>query len=174
MWRDGDAWEVDYRACDGGRKAPNERVSIGRFERITPDQARRIAQGMLGRVAMPTLAEAFEGYMDANPKRKPRTVEFYRQNLRVCFGDWVARPLDRIDRRDIEARFNRITEEHGWAAANQTISMLRAIYRRSCIDHEGLRNPVELWIAGGSRFNAKRRRHISPPDEVLPRWRAGV
>ena len=179
---------VNYRAGDGGRKAPNKRVSIGRYGRVTPDQARRTAQEMLGRVAagadpagerararaMPSLAEAFEDYMDANPKRKPRTVELYRQNLRVCFGDWLDRPLDRIDRRDIEARFNRVTEKHGWATANQTVSMLRAIYRRSCIDHEGLRNPVELWIAGGGRFNAKRRRRISAPSEVLPRWRAGV
>ena len=52
--------------------------------------------------------------------------------------------------------------------------MLRSIYRRSSIDHEGLRNPVELWIAGGGRLNRKRRRRISAPSEVLPRWRAGV
>ncbi len=179
---------VNYRAGDGGRKAPNKRVTLGRYGRITPDRARRMAQELLGRVAagddpagkraaargIPTLEEAFEDYMDANPKRKPRTVELYRQNLRVCFGDWAARALDRIDRRDVEARFNRITGDNGWAAANQAVSMLRAIYRRSCIDHEGLRNPVELWIAGGGRFNAKRRRRISAPSEVLPRWRAGM
>lgn len=41
--------------------------------------------------------------------------------------------------------------------------MLRGIYRRSCIDHEQLRNPVELWIAGGGRFNAKVRRRITSP-----------
>ncbi len=52
--------------------------------------------------------------------------------------------------------------------------MLRSIYRRSSIDHEGLRNPVELWIAGGGRLNRKRRRRISSPAEVLPRWRTGV
>lgn len=52
--------------------------------------------------------------------------------------------------------------------------MLRSIYRRSSIDHEGLRNPVELWIAGGGRLNRKHRRRISSPAEVLPRWRAGV
>ena len=74
----------------------------------------------------------------------------------------------------MEARFHRVTERHGWATANQAVSMLRSIYRRSSIDHEGLRNPVELWIAGGRRLNRKRRRRISSPAEVLPRWRAGV
>ena len=147
-----------------------------------------MAQELLGKVAsgadpareraeardMPNLAQAFEDYLGANPRRKTRTVQMYRQNLRVCFGDWLARSLDAIDRRDIEARFHRVTERHGWATANQAVSMLRSIYRRSSIDHEGLRNPVELWIAGGGRLNRKRRRRISSPAEVLPRWRAGV
>ena len=46
--------------------------------------------------------------------------------------------LDTIDRRNVEARF---------------VSMLRSIYHRSSIDHEGLRNPVELWIAKGGRVS---------------------
>ena len=147
-----------------------------------PRQARRMAQELLGRVVagedptgdraavrgMPTLAEAFKDFMDANPKRKPRTVETYRRNLRVCFSDWLSRPLDAIDRRDIEVRFNLVTERHGWSTANQSVSMLRSFYRRACVDHEGLRNPVELWIAGGGRFNPNRRRRISAPAEVLP------
>ena len=179
---------VNYRSGSGGRSAPNKRVTLGRFGRITPDHARRMAQELLGKVAsgedpareraeardMPTLARAFEDYLGANPRRKPRTVQMYRQNLRVCFGDWLARSLDAIDRRDVEARFHRVTERHGWATANQAVSMLRSIYRRSSIDHEGLRNPVELWIAGGGRLNRKRRRRISSPAEVLPRWRTGV
>ena len=70
--------------------------------------------------------------------------------------------------------FNLLTERHGWSTANQSISMLRSVYRRACVDHEGLRNPVELWIAGGGRFNPNRRRRISAPTEVLPRWRAGM
>ena len=179
---------VNYRSDPGGRSAPNKRVTLGRFGRITPDEARRMARETLGKVAgggdpareraeartMPTLARAFEDYMGSNPRRKPRTVAIYRQNLRVCFGDWLSRPLDAIDRRDVEARFHRVTERNNWATANQAVSMLRSIYRRSSIDHEGLRNPVELWIAGGGRLNRKRRRRISSPAEVLPRWRAGV
>ena len=74
----------------------------------------------------------------------------------------------------MEDRFNRITGKHGWSAANQTLSMLRSIYRRPCVDHESLRNPVELWLAAGGRFNRQRRRRISAPNEVLPRWRTGI
>ena len=179
---------VNYRAGSGGRKAPNKRVVIGRYGRIAPDQARRMAQDLLGRVArgedpageradargVPTLARAFEVYMAANPNRAVNTVRLYRQNLRVNLSDWLKRPLDAITRQDVEDRFNLITGKHGWSAANQTLSMLRSIYRRPCVDFEGLRNPVDLWLAAGGRFHRKRRRRISSPSEVLPRWRTGI
>ena len=42
------------------------------------------------------------------------------------------------------------------------------------MDFEGLRNPVELWLAGGGRYNRTVRRRIGPPAELLPRWRAGI
>ena len=109
-----------------------------------------------------------------NPSRVPVTVYIYRQNLRVNLSDWANRPLDGISRKDVEGRFNYLTEKRGWSSANQTISMLRSIYRRPCVDHDKLRNPVELWLAGGGKFHRKRRRRISAPSEVLPRWRAGI
>ncbi len=178
---------VNYRPGDGGGKAPNKRVVIGRFGRITPDQARTRAKDLLGRVArgedpageraeargVPTLAEAFETYMKANPNRAANTVRLYRQNLRVNLGDWVKRPLDAITRQDVEDRFNLITGRHGCAGPNQTMAMLRSIYRRPCVDHEGLRNPVELWLAAGGRFNRLRRRRDSGPGGGVPPRRAG-
>ena len=161
---------------------------FGRFGRITTAEARRAAQSLLGRVAagedpaaeraeatgLPTLGEAFEDYMAVNPNRSANTNKVYRQNLRVNLSDWVNRPLNAISRRDVEARFHRITERHGWAGANQTMSLLRSIYRRPCVDHEGLKNPVELWLAAGGKFHPHRRRRISSPAEVLPRWCAGI
>ena len=42
---------VNYRSGDGGRKAPNKRVVIGRYGKVAPDQARRLAQRVLGKVA---------------------------------------------------------------------------------------------------------------------------
>ena len=179
---------VNYRANGGGRYSPNRRMVVGRFGRMTVEQARRKAQMLLGRVAagedpaakraeargLPTLGEAFEEYIAANPNRTERTNTLYRQNLRVNLSDWINRPLNAITRRDVEHRFHRITRRHGWAGANQTMSMLRSVYRRPCVDHEELRNPVELWLAAGGRFNRHRRRRISAPAEVLPRWCAGI
>lgn len=179
---------VNYRAGDGGRKAPNKRVVIGRYGIVTVDQARKLAREVLGKVAgggdpaderaktraMPTLADAFEDYMTANPYRSKRTDELYRYEAKRYLGDWVNRPLDAISRQDVERRFNSITSDHGWSPANRTMSLLRSVYRRSCVDHDGLRNPVDLWLVGGGKFHRKARRKISAPAEVLPCWRKGL
>ena len=182
------AFIVNYRAGDGGRKAPNKRVVIGRYGKASPDQARRMARELLGKVAggddpaeeraearaMPTLGDAFEDYMVANPNRSRRTNELYRYEAKRYLGDWLTRPLDTLTRRDVETRFNRITSDHGWSPANRAMSLLRSVYRRPCVDHEGLRNPVDLWLAGGGKFHRKARRKISAPAEVLPCWRTGI
>ena len=112
--------------------------------------------------------------MAANPNRSKRTNELYSYAANPYLGDWLPRPLDAISRADVEARFNGITADHGWSAANRAMSLLRSIYRRPCVDHDGLRNPVDLWLAGGGKFHRKARRKISAPAEVLPCWRAGI
>ena len=156
---------VNYRAGDGGRKAPNKRVVLGRHGGITAEQARHMAQQVLreagdgpvgGRAeagGMPLLKQAFDDYMAVNPKRTVRTNKHYR-NIFGYLADWRMRPLDAIGRRDVEDRFNSLTRNNGWAPANMSISLLGSIYRRPCVDLEGLRNPVELWRAGGGiRFS---------------------
>ena len=179
---------INYRANGGGRYSPNRRLVIGRFGRMTAAEARTRARALLGLVAagedpaskrvetrsLPTLGDAFEDYMAVNPNRSPNTNKVYRQHLRVNLSDWMNRPLNAISRRDVEARFHRITARHGWVGANQTMSMLRSIYRRACVDYEGMKNPVELWLAAGGTFHPHRRRRISSPAEVLPRWCTGI
>ena len=164
------AFIVNYRAGDGGRKAPNKRVVIGRHGQVSPDQARRKARELLGKVAggddpageraeartMPTFGGAFEDYMAVNPHRSGRTDELYRYEANRYLADWLTRPLDAITRRDVKNRFNRITSEHGWSPANRAMSLLRSVYRQPCVDHEGLRNP--------GRPLACRRRAVPPQD----------
>ena len=123
---------------------------------------------------MPTSEDAFQDYMSANPNRSESTNQLYNYEARRYLGDWLSRPLDSITRRDVEARFNQITADHGWSPANRAISLLRSVYRRPCVDVDGLRDPVGLWLAGGGKFHRKARRKISAPAEVLPRWRAGI
>ena len=179
---------VNYRVGTGGRKAANRRLVIGRHGRVTADQARRLAQETLGRVAAgedpatersrsrtaPTLREAFEEYLAAGPKRKDSTLAVYRGIVYRNLGAWVDRTLDSIDRRDVEKCFLRLTNEAGWVQANGAMNMLRVLYRRHCLDFQGLHNPVDQWRAAGGRPHRQRRRTIQPPVEVLPRWHRGI
>ena len=67
-----------------------------------------------------------------------------------------------------------IIAKHGRAGANQTVSMLRSIYRRPWVDQESLQNPVELCLTAAGRLN-KMRSRISTLAAPLPRrWRAGI
>ena len=179
---------VNYRTGGRGRKAPNKRVVLGRFGRMSVDEARLRAHQVLGKAAggddpaierakaraMPVLEQAFEEYMKVNPKRAASSNRMYRAEFANYLSDWRTRPLDGIARRDVEERFIRLTRDHGWSAANRAISLLRSVYRRPCVDIDGLRNPVELWLAAGGDYHRPRRRKISTPAEVLPRWRAGI
>ena len=179
---------VNYRTDGGGRKAPNKRVVLGRFGRVSVDEARRLAHQALGKAAggddpaierakaraMPLLEQAFEEYMKVNPKRAASSNRMYRAEFANYLGDWRTRPLDAISRRDVEDRFIRLTRDHGWAGANRAMALLRSVYRRPCVDLDGLRNPVDLWLAGGGEYHRPKRRKISTPAEVLPRWRAGI
>ena len=179
---------VNYRTGGGGRTAPMRRVVIGRTDSMPPDHARRRARELLDRVArgedpavgqgaahrIPTLAEAFEEYLPGNPDRKEQTARFYRALMRNCFPDWLTRPLDIITRRDVEARFHLVSKRRGRTTGNHAMSLLRSVYRRPCVDFDGLRNPVEQWLAAGGRYHRNVRRRISAPSEVLPRWRRGI
>ena len=179
---------LNYRARGKGRPARHRRVVIGGTDSMAPDFARRRARQLLRQVArgedpvpergaehrLPTLAEAFEEYLAANPDRKEQTARFYRALMRNCLSDWLTEPLDAITRRDVEARFHRVSERRGRTTGNHTLSLLRSVYRRPCVDFDGLRNPVEQWLAAGGRYHRTVRRRISAPSEVLPRWRRAI
>ena len=176
---------VNFRMGKGGRL---KRMVIAKVGQMLPGQARQRARSIIERAArgedpekardavltIPTLEEVFEAYMAADESRAPRTVGAYRYEIKRYLGDWLPRPLDSIDAEDVRDRFVRITDNHGWSSANRAISLLRSLYRKPCADIETLHNPVSLWLDEGGRFHSKPRREISTPDEVLPRWRAGI
>ena len=124
--------------------------------------------------ALPTLGEVFDDYIESGCDRADVTQRSYRRYANLYLGDWRSRPIDAITRRDVESRFHLLTERHDAVPANQALSFLRSMYRRPCVDYDGLRNPVEQWLAGGGRYHPHRRRKTSLPAEVLPKWREGI
>ena len=117
----------------------------------------------------PSGVKACDDYIESGRHLAEATVRSCRRYSNLYLGDWRVRPRDAISRKDVEARFHLITERHGAVRAGQCLPFLRSVYGRPCVDHEGLRNPVELWLAGGGRYHPKRRKRISSPAEALPK-----
>ena len=143
---------------DAGRRPVASSPGGGPLPRAMPVHSRTRFRGPPGRCA----------------NRKESTERLYRGQMRNCFGDWMTRQLDTIARRDVEARFHLVSKRHGRSVGNHAISLLRSVYRRPSVDFDGLRNPVESWLAAGRRYHPSVRRRISAPSEVLPRWRREI
>jgi len=60
---------------------------------------------------MPTLHEAFLDYLSAKSYRSAKTGRTYRSAIERHLADWVSRPLDAIERREVEARLHPVVRE---------------------------------------------------------------
>ena len=91
----------------------------------------------------------------------------------MWLNGWLGRRLDELAREDVARRFAEVTERHGRVKANRGLWVLGAAYRRSAVDHPGLRNPVERWKNAGGRAHRLVRRRIEHPAVLLPAWERG-
>ena len=53
-------------------------------------------------------------------------------------------PLDTITRRAAKKHFHIVSQRRGWAVANHIVALLRQGWRRACLDHQTLRNLVDV------------------------------
>ena len=84
------------------------RITLGRFGHLTPDLARKKAQGLLADIAMgsmvvrakkcvlqnTTLQRALDDFLAARKDLKPRTIHDYKRHLKVSFGEWQRQKPD--------------------------------------------------------------------------------
>ena len=160
----GKSFLIVIRPGHDGPQEPNDCIPLGRHDRMSAVHARRRALGLLARASregsaaergVPLLSQAFEAYIVADSNRKQSTNEQYKRVFRRYLADWAPRAVDSFARQDVEARFNSLTLERGRSSANQAIGLMRAVFRRTCGEVEGLGNPVDLWLAGGGRFHRR-------------------
>ena len=155
---------------------------LGHFPALTPARARAVlrtvaqwrAHPASGVPPIPTLRRAFERYLRSRPNIAERTRSQYRRCFERHAPEWLERPLDDLGREDVERHFLALSKHPGPSAANAFLTLLGAVYRAACADHEELRNPVDEWRSGGGKLHRAPRRTIAPPAEVLPRWRRGL
>ena len=162
----------------------NVRSTIGRHGQITCEQARKLAQEKLGKMAIGqnpneerriakaravTLRQALEEYLAPSRTLKPRTASRYRQLVERVFADWLERPLVDISKDMVAKRHARLGQDNGPALANQAMRVLRAIFNFSLARYEDRdgepvlhTNPVNRISTTRSWFRVDRRQTMIP------------
>lgn len=169
-----------------------ERVTIGRYPDMTPEQARREAAKVNGEVAKGispraerqeqqaraiTLAEVFAAYL-ASRDLKPGTVHDYQRVMTEAFPDWQAKRLLDITRDMVERRHVQLGERSP-ARANNAMRVLRALLNFAAGKYEDARgHPLLTDIAtrrlSATRqwFRVERRQTVIRPIQLAAWWAA--
>lgn len=172
-------WIVEYRPGFGGRRANKKRISLGRIEVVSADDARRRAREILADVvsgvvdpatrisrarAAETLAELGPRYFAAtNPFRKPRTRELYDGLWRLHVVPRLGQSrITEISKSQLQELHTSIGAKHP-ATANRVLILL-SHFMEWCRENDLVdfsSNPAR----GLRKFTvAKRDRHLSPSE----------
>ncbi|GAB6051226.1 tyrosine-type recombinase/integrase [Magnetospira thiophila] len=166
----------------GGRAV---RFTIGRHGLVSTAQARKEAEDALNLMRKGidpnkakqaakdrtvTLGESAALYLSGLSGRSPKTIDGFRDSMRLYFKDWQDKPLAEISRKMVYDRHQRIGKTRGTYAANAAMRAFRATYNRAMRQHEDLPpNP----IVNVDWFPEKPRDAAITADR-LPAWYADV
>ena len=171
-----------------------KRISIGRYGHLTPQQARKIAQDLLGQIAMGkdpaqekksqearqvTLQHAFEDYLRSRKDLKPGTIDNYRKCMDGCLADWLPKRLIDIDKDMVNVRHSKIGRSAP-ARANNTMRVLRAVFNHAIAKYEDSNgrpvlsvNPVDRLSQTRAWYQIERRRTLLSPSDIKI-WHQGT
>ena len=171
----------------------DRRITIGKAEVFTPEQARTQARKLLGQIAEGrdpnaeraaikakgvTLAQAFAAYLEARRNLKPLTVADMQHAMRDL-KTWQAKPLNTISA-DMVARKHKELGQRSEARANLTMRYLRAILNFAAekfTDADGASvlpvNPVRKLSKTKGWYHVERRKTFIKQHELTP-WMQAV
>lgn len=170
------------------------RMTLGRCSDLTVAEARAIAQARRADIAKGidpmeekkrsaagavALGGVYQAYL-GNRALSARTRGDYDRAITIAFADWKDKPLVRIERSMIAARFIKLRDEHGPAWANLCMRMLRAVFNFAIAqyaDGSGSSpfpsNPVKILSETRSWARVDRR-HTLIQRHQLTDWYAAV
>jgi Arm DNA-binding domain/Phage integrase family len=178
-----------YRA-GAGRVAPKKRLTIGAVGKLTPDEARKAAQGILGAVALgrdpaaerrkveaapgTTLRAVVENYLVRGAfdrdKRPLRSVDAQRAIFeRLVYPTLGARQIGEIKRSEITRLLETIEDERGPRMASLTLAYLGRVMNWHAAREDDFRSPI---VRGMARTAATKRDRVLSDDELRAFWRA--
>lgn len=127
-----------YRKVEG----KPERIRLGTFPAVTPEQAAREARKALGQIAGGTnpnaerrsaraewtLAELFADYMEKHAKPHKRSWKGDQDQYRRYLESWGTRRLSNITKASVKALHIRVGTQNGPYAANRMLALLRGVF----------------------------------------------
>ncbi|WP_323715718.1 tyrosine-type recombinase/integrase [Paracoccus aminovorans] len=164
------------------------RISIGPSNVFTPEEARKEAKKLLGKMAggldinaekaeararTMTLAEALQAYLKGR-KLKEQTAKANRYLIEHYFSDYLKRELKSLTPAMLVARFDKITAANGEATANGAFRVFRAVFnyaRAATAANDGTytlpENPVRR-VSDLRKWHRPRRKQTYLTDDLFP------
>ena len=171
----------------------NSRITIGLHGQITPEQARKEAQRLLGEITFgknplterkkralktTTLGKAYHDYLDTRKNLKPNTLHDYKRCIEGALKDWLDKPLTDITKEMVEKR-HQILGKKSPARANNTMRVLRALFNFAIEQYEDSDgnpsvsvNPVNRISKNRGWYEVKRRQTLLTPTQLKPWYEA--
>ena len=166
------------------------RVTLGRFPKITVEQARKHTKQHLSTLVTGknpnalkraersvgiTLRQCMDDFFETKFKLKENTVKNYKSTTHQYLSDWLDKPLISISRDDIEKRHREISLKFP-TRANTTMRILRAFFEYAHAKYEDedgnptvLHNPVRR-LTHTKSWNKESRRDTYIKSMDLPLW----
>lgn len=170
------------------------RMTLGRYGKLTAEQARIEAKKILGKIASGidpiaerkkakaksvTLKEVFEEYLKTRKSLKPTTIHDYQRVMTEAFSNWLYKPLLDITK-DMVARQHSKLGETSHARANLAMRVLRALFNFAMAQYEDSHgrsiindNPVKRLSQSRAWYRVERRQSFIKSHELAP-WYEGV
>ncbi|HSW69775.1 MAG TPA: integrase family protein [Gammaproteobacteria bacterium] len=170
------------------------RMTIGRYGKLTAEEARIEAKKILGKIAAGgdpvadkkqaraksvTLKEVFEEYLKTRKALKLTTVFDYQRVMKEAFSTWLYKPLLDINK-DMVARRHSKLGESSHARANLAMRVLRALFNFAMTQYEDSQgrslitdNPVKRLSQTRAWYRVERRQSFIKAHELVL-WHEGV
>jgi integrase len=199
FYRDAELKGFALRVTSGGVKSfvvetlignKVRRMTLGRYGKLTAEQARVEAKKLLGKVAtgidpiaerkegkakVVTLKEVFGAYLNARKSLKPTTLLDYQRTMTTALSDWQNKPILDITK-DMVAKRHRKLGERSEARANLAMRFLRALFNFAAGEYEDakgksliLENPVKRLSHTRAWYRVERKQSVIKVHE-LPAW----
>ncbi|KAJ56301.1 hypothetical protein ACMU_04975 [Actibacterium mucosum KCTC 23349] len=165
------------------------RVTIGRADVISVEEARKRALGILSDMAAGldpnaekrrlaqeslTLSQAFDRFFETRSSLANSTRESYQRTANLYLKDWKRTLVTSITRQMVLKRHQRIAKEHGEVTANNAMRHLRSVYNVTAAAYDDFpANPVSILTQARTWYPERRRRGVVSAQD-LPDWWAAV